>query len=251
MNEEQATNWIEWADKIREKLEKGERKFAIGLPLTDEKVYRHFMESFLVMEKPDFTLLNPNFPDSIDKMRNQLVMAAMMRGVTHLIMMDTDQIYPSDTIANLLRPDLPMVGTVVHRRYPPFDPILYRGQLHKYWHVPDDECYSGDLIEVAATGCGCVYYSMQCFLDVEYPWFEMDVQGASDVAPDEWQTVGEDIGFCYKLVDAGYKLYVDTACVIDHLTLMRINRETHEVFKHLRQFKWNGPPGDNEPVIMK
>ncbi|KKK65233.1 hypothetical protein LCGC14_2976230, partial [marine sediment metagenome] len=45
MNEEQATNWIEWADKIREKLEKGERKFAIGLPLTDEKVYRHFMES--------------------------------------------------------------------------------------------------------------------------------------------------------------------------------------------------------------
>ena len=250
MSEDQG-NWIEYADDIREKLQKGERRFGIGLPLTDEKVYKHFMKSFLVMEKPDFAYLEPNFPGHIEDMRNQIVMAAMQEGITHLIMMDTDQIYPHDTISNLLRHDLPMVGTVVHRRYPPFDPILYRGQLHKYYHVPDEECYSGDLVEVTATGCGCVYYSMQCFLDVEYPWFEMDVQGASDVAPDEWRSVGEDIGFCYKLVDAGYKLYVDTACQIDHLTLLRVNRNTHELYKQLNKFEWGKPPGQDEPVVMK
>ena len=245
-------NWIQHGDKIREKIEKGDRKLAIGLPVTDEKVSRHFMLSFIRLDKPDLTLLTPNFPGHIEDMRNQLIMAAMNEGVTDIILMDTDQIYPEDTVTNLLRhDDLPFVGTVVHRRYPPFDPILYRGQLHKYWHVPDDECYSGDLIEVAATGCGCVYYSMECFLDVEYPWFEMDVQGSGDVAPAEWRHVGEDIGLCYKLIDLGYKLHVDTACQIDHLSTMRVNRETHEVFKRLNNFEWNKPPVDNEPVVMK
>ena len=246
----QQSDWIQHAEAIREKMEKGERKFGIGLPVTDAKVHKQFMLSFLEMEKPDFMLLLPSFPGRIEDMRNQLVMAAMQYGITDIIMMDTDQIYPPDTITNLLRHDKPFVGTVVHRRYPPFDPILYRGTLHKYWHVPDEESYSGDLIEVTATGCGCVSYSMQCFLDVEYPWYEMDVQGNGDDAPPEWRHVGEDIGLCYKLVDAGYKLFVDTACQIDHLSTMRINRETHEVFKRLNKFEWNHPPVENEPVIM-
>jgi hypothetical protein len=51
---------------------------------------------------------------------------ALVKRCTHLLMMDTDQTYPQDTITKLLSHDVTVCGAVIHRRYPPFEPILYR-----------------------------------------------------------------------------------------------------------------------------
>jgi len=84
----------------------------------------------------------------LEIIRNNLVVQAINDRCTHLIMMDTDQVYPVDTVTKLMSHDKNAVGTSVHRRYPPFDNIMYRGKLGKYHHVPDDECFSGELVEV-------------------------------------------------------------------------------------------------------
>jgi hypothetical protein len=118
----------------------------------------------------------------------------------------------------------PVVGTVVHRRYKPFDALLYRGSIGKYHHVPDEEIYSGDLIEVDATGTGCIFYDMRVFRDVRYPWFKTRRQKNG-------KPIGEDIGFCSKLKRAGYKIFVDTSIQIGHKVVTIADRNLYELYK--------------------
>ena len=109
---------------------------------------------------------------------------------------------------------------------------MFRGELGKFEGVPDDEIEaaigSGDLLEVDATGCGCIMYRNQVFLDIERPWFELS-KNEKTGAP-----VGEDIGFCVKLKENGYSIYVDCLVDIQHLSLVAVDWNTYKVWQKLR-----------------
>ena len=83
-------------------------KVGVCLPLTDEKVYAQFLFSYLTLEIPEnYCLFMPKFTGAIDKIRNNLVEQALRKGCTHILMMDTDQIYhDSDTIMKLIAHEL-------------------------------------------------------------------------------------------------------------------------------------------------
>ena len=212
-------------------------KLGIGLPIVSDLVHRHFFITYLLMDKPDHVLLIPTptvgqFPSSISAARNSLVHQALENGCTHLLMADTDQTYPPDTIAKLLRHSNPVIGTPVHRRYPPFDPIMLRGEMGAYRHVPDEECYSGKLIPVDATGTGCILYDTEVFLTIDPPWFD------ETTAPNG-KHVGEDIHFCHKCRQAGIEIHVDTSIEIGHLTTYEIKGPfTYQLFKKLKHFEY-------------
>ena len=219
---------------IERKEKRGYFKLGIGLPLTDVKVYSSFMQSFVVMDKPDFTLLMPKAPAPIEIVRRDLVVQALRDNCTHLIMMDTDQNYSRDSIMKLLSHGKDVVGTVVHRRYPPFDPIVNRGKLGNYYHVPDDDCFSGKLIEVDSVGFGCIMLKTKVFFDIPYPWFSV-------YRLPDGRIVGEDIDFCSKLRDLGYKIYVDTSIKIGHISHVEITRDFYMLYKKVKGFEWNVP----------
>ena len=220
---------------IKRKREKGYYKLGIAFPLTDVKVYTSFMVSWTLMDKPGFTFFLPQNPGPIDTIRNNLVTQALREDCTHLIMMDTDQNYPSDTIPKLLSHNKEVVAVNVHRRYPPFDSILLRGELGNYHHVPDDECFSGELIEIDATGCACMLYDINVFLDIPQPWFE-------SYRLEDGRVVGEDVDFCSKLKGAGYKIYADTSIEVGHLSTIEITRDFYKLYKKVRKFEWSPPP---------
>jgi GT2 family glycosyltransferase len=219
----------------RRRARTGYFKLGIGFPITDVKVYTSFMVSWTLMDKPDYTLLMPKFPGPIDKIRNNLVTQALNENCTHLLMMDTDQNYPKDVIPKLLSHKKEVVAVGIHRRYPPFDIILYRGKVGDYHHVPDDECLSGDLIEIDATGCGCILYDTDVFFAIGSPWFE------ERYLPDG-RIVGEDIDFCWKLRDAGFKMYADTSIKIGHISHVEINDDFYLLYKKIKGFDWRPPP---------
>ena len=186
-------------------------KLGIALPLSFHMVPSAFFDSFITMEKPPFIYLRTsNGP--IDKMRDSLVESALEAGCSHLIMMDTDQVYHPRTITRLLSHKLPAVGCLVYRRYPPFDPLMMKGSLGKYETIADWEPNS--LVEVDATGTGCIMFNMSVFRKMPMPWFESTVH--------EDKPVGEDIGFCAKMRNAGYKIYVDTSIPAGHLSQIQI-----------------------------
>lgn len=219
--------------KLQRYKKKGIERLGIAWPLQDDRLHKEFVTSWTIMEKPgQFVFLMPEYENmNIEDTRNNLVEQAFRSNCTHLIMMDTDQVYPFDTIPKLLSHKVDVCGVLVHRRYPPFDPILYRGSLAKYTHVPYDECYSGNLVEVDATGCGCLCYDMECFTDIKQPFFKMTTN-------DKGKTVGEDIHCCFKLREAGRRIFIDTSIEVDHLTLYRVNKQTALLYKKLKRFEW-------------
>lgn len=214
-------------------------KIAIAIPHFGQMLYTEFWWSFTMMlgrtltERPsDYVLLRPSYPSQaetekrcIEEIRNNLVEQALDEVCTKFITLDTDQVYPSDTIIKLLSHDKPIVTGQVHKRYPPFDPIMLRGELHKYLSVPFDECYTGELVEVDATGAACMCIDMKVFLDVKYPWFE------SIEKTEKQKPVGEDINLCHKARQAGYKIFMDTSIQVGHLGLKEFGKFDYILYR--------------------
>lgn len=179
-----------------------------------------------MMEKPDFIYIQAdNGP--VDGLRNNIVETAIAGGATHLFMCDTDQVYPVNTITRLLSHKLPVVGARVHRRYPPFDSLMLKineidERTRGYESV--DEWEEDKLVEVDATGGGCLMYNMEVFRKIPYPWFEFQQREDGGV-------IGEDIGFCQKLKAAGYKIFVDPSVEVGHLTTMIVNGATNKLYR--------------------
>jgi len=202
-------------------------KLCIGIPLTFPFVPSGFFYSFAHMEKPkEYTLIHAdNGSGSIDALRNDLVDMALQVGASHLIMMDTDQIYPVETIPKLLSHKLPVVGCVVNRRYPPFDPILLRGKMGAYESI--DEWEEGALVEVDATGTGCIMFNMEVFRKMPRPWFKFRKLETGE-------GIGEDIGFCHDLKESGYRIFVDTSIQCGHLTTLNVTMSTYQLYKSVK-----------------
>ena len=216
----------------RRKRERIGFKLGIGLPVIDKTVSLDFAVSFMAMDKPNYTLLVPvfatgEFASNIASVRNNLVDQALDEGCSHLLMLDTDQVYRDKEMINkMLSHKVPIVGAPVHRRYPPFDAILLRGDIGDYKYIPEDEVYSGALIDIDATGTGCIMIDMSVFDQLQRPFFEITSKGN--------KTVGEDIGFCSKLRARGVPIRADTSIEIGHITLFEVNRKTYEMYKAVK-----------------
>jgi hypothetical protein len=201
-------------------------KLAVCIPLTYHMIPSAFFDSFIAMEKPDFSYYRTS-NGHIDDMRNDLTMSAMADGCSHVIFMDTDQCYAPNTITKLLSHRLPIVGGLVYRRYPPFDPLLLRGSINGYETVKDWK--DGELVEVDATGTGCILFDMEVFRNIPGPWFRFRQLGLG--------IVGEDIGFCADLRAAGHRIFVDTSVQIGHLSHFQVTRGTWELYAMVEKAK--------------
>ncbi len=217
---------------IKRKRDRLGDKLAIGFPLCNEMVRINFFTSFSCMEKPSYTFLLPEFPhgpwtETLAEARNSLVQQAQFEGCRKLFMMDTDQIYPLDCLTKLLTRQKDICGVRVHRRYPPFDPILIRREKGngKYYRVSDEEMFSGDLVEVDATGTGALLFNMEIFDKIDEPWFKVITEISS--------RTGEDIYFCEKAKEAGFRIFVDTSIEVDHLATIAINKPMYQMMQML------------------
>lgn len=226
-------------------------KLAIAVPLTDDKVYTQFLFSFVKVVTEYITSLSnagkqincdilfPDFPGQIDAVRNNLVKQALNLGCTHILMMDSDQIYNTDNmIEKILAHDKPVLSCKVHRRYPPFDTLLMEGEVGKLQPIPDERIRDKDgnfetELQVEYTGTGCIMYETNIFIDM-FP------EKAFEFKTGEFgQPIGEDIGFCDKLKKMGIPIIADCSIDIKHLTLLAADFGTHLLFKKLMGIKEN------------
>ncbi len=204
-------------------------KIALGIPLDFHTIYADAADSIWQLDKPcDMVKVNAG-GDGISQMRNRIVKQAYEHDCTHVLMLDSDMIYPPDTITKLLSHDLDIVGGLTFKRWPPYDPMLRVGEPYKLQLLYP---YPEGLVEVTATGAACLLIKMSVFdqIDVmshDEPFFELDFSP-------EGKPVGEDINFCYKAGYAGIDIYVDTTVETSHLFLMRANRGWFELYQKIQ-----------------
>lgn len=202
-------------------------RLGIGVPCNFPMISAPMFDSFITMEKPDYLYLRA-FDGKIENMRNQIGLEALQARCTHVWMGDADQVYPSDTLTRLLAHRLPIVGCRIYRRYPPFDPLLMRGTIGGYIPIPEEELPSSGLVEVDATGTGCLLINTEILRTLPYPWFRF--RRAGDGSP-----VGEDFGFCADAKAHGYRIFVDAGIIVGHLTQLVVNDGTHKLFKRVKE----------------
>lgn len=213
-------------------------KLAIALPLTNDREYADFWDSFIIMEKPErFIFLRPEYPGRIDCVRNILVQGALDRGASHILFMDTDQVFPVNTIPKLFETieltGAKVVGTVVYRRYAPFDPLVFEIDEGGVKKIQFEKIYMQEHLKVDATGAGCILYDLDVFRTIPKPWFE----DKSDTFDEEKKKhgPGEDVGFCYKLRDYGFEIWVNTSLDIGHLSKLNVNKGFYQLFRAMQK----------------
>jgi len=126
--------------------------------------------------------------------RNQCAEAAKLAGATHLLFLDSDMIFPPDTITRLLKRDKDIVGAVYSQRGAPFHPlgVTYEGE---HTHV------TSGVRRMKILPTGCLMIRMAVFDTLAKPWFNTRVEGE--------KLLGEDYYFCERATEAGFEIWCD------------------------------------------
>jgi len=149
-------------------------KFALGrIDLTREKITRRYMET--TREK-----------------------------CTHLLMIDSDMVFPLDMVQRLVSHDLPLVAALAIRGDHQM-PVPVMHNLEPQGMTAIAEWEPGQLVPCDATGGAAVLIATEVLEAMGEPWWMMSEDGC-----------GHDIHFFRRAKRAGYQLYVDTGCVTGH-----------------------------------
>lgn len=177
-------------------------KILIAIPCMDT-VPVPFAESLLNLDKPEGTKVCFKAGSLIYDARNLLSLTAIEHGFDYVLWLDSDMVFPRDTLTRLLddvsRSHMDMVSGLYVKRTMPTKPVIYyqieppkpnaQGipeiQICEWMNYPKDEVFA-----IAGCGFGCVLTSVKLLKDV---W---DRYGPA-FAPYPW--AGEDISFCYRV----------------------------------------------------
>ena len=143
----------------------------------------------------------------ITQARNLFAEDAMNTGADYILFIDTDQTYPVETLERVLVHDKDICGMLYFMRRLPAEPCMLRAERHdnRVEYKPIKE-YPRGLLEVDGIGMGFTLIKTHVFRKIEKPWFWII-----------YPSVTEDIYFCIKAQQAGYKIFVDTTHPIGHL----------------------------------
>ena len=194
------------------------QKVGIGLPMLFPFVHFKFVNSFLALQKPPNHVSLSNVGSLTALARNQIVDIAQKQGCKYLMFLDTDMTFPPDTILRLMKHQKDIVSGLYFERYAPHRPVIrqdYDDGKEKGYALADYT--QGDLIEVAATGGGCLLINMEVFDRLEKPYFDYRLEKTEKDLGIKETFYSEDLVFCEKARRAGYKIWCDTTIRCGHL----------------------------------
>jgi hypothetical protein len=157
----------------------------------------------------------------IAELRNTLVARALKNpDVSHILFADDDQMFPDDTIHQLVKHDLPIVGANIVRKEanPRTNSRSLEGDFPVWTHKK-----STGIQEVDYVGTGIMLIKREVFEKLAEPYFFYDVKSK----------VGEDVYFCTRAKEAGYEIF------IDHDLSKKVKHVGHFYWGHEHTNSWN------------
>lgn len=152
--------------------------------------------------------------------RNKLARQALEIGADYTVWFDSDMIFEPDTLVKLIdhleKDDCDIISGIYFRRSAPFTPVLFKklnlsGEHCQWKDYPD---YPKDsLFDVQGIGFGCCAVKSEILLamSVKYKDFFSPIDG-----------VGEDLSFCWRARELGYKIKCDSSIKCGHVGHMTV-----------------------------
>lgn len=150
----------------------------------------------------------------VDEARNELVDIAINSGAKYLMFIDDDTLVPHDALLRLFYQldghDEMIASGVYYTKTQPSVPII----LDKNKPAGVTDWRHGEIIHVDYAGCGCMLIDMEVFNKIDKPYFKFN-RGRMDVDTSRG-AIGEDIWFCDKVAEKGWRVVVDTNVQCGH-----------------------------------
>ena len=147
---------------------------------------------------------------AVDVGRNIIAKYAQENEFDYIMWVDSDMIIPRNTLTRLLSHDKDVVSGVYSYKVLNNDEVVAKKFMDEertdYGNLKIKAIQnSSGLIEVDGFGFGCVLTKVSMFDKIPFPWFIYT------------QDMGEDIFFCRKAQNEGYKLWLDTDVICGHI----------------------------------
>ena len=147
--------------------------------------------------------------------RERLAEEALKWGAEYLMWVDSDMRFSKDTLEEMLKHNVDIVGVNATTRREPIKPtalnLVIQNEKEHSW-IPIDSLNNNGIEKCTAVGFGFTLVKADVFKKVSRPWFNV-------MWSDHGAIIGEDIHFCIKCQDTGYDVYVDhdTSRQIGHI----------------------------------
>ena len=167
--------------------------------------------------------------------RNYLALMAMQDEADLIMWFDSDMVFNPDTLLRLLKDiddGADFVTGVYYRRTSPFTPTLFskldiNEEGVAIWDQIEEVPDKG-LFEVAGCGFGCVLMKTDIARDV----FKKFGRLFSPIGE-----VGEDLSFCWRARECGYKLMCDPDIPLGHVAHTMVTKEFYKNYKKASEGK--------------
>ena len=204
-------------------------KILIAVPCMDS-VPSQFCQSLAVLNKTEECAIAFQMGSLIYTSRNNLATMAVQKGIDYVLWLDSDMIFPSDVLVKLLedREKGDIITGVYYRRVQPFKPVLFskldfdeNGCIWEgYDNYPEDEIF-----EIEGCGFGCVLTPTHIFLEMMAKFGDMFAPIGG---------VGEDLSFCWRARQLGYKVVADPKIQLGHVGHYVIDKSFYDTYKRTK-----------------
>lgn len=201
-------------------------KILIAVPCMDQ-VPVLFCHSLAQLQKTGECALMMKAGSLIYTSRNAIATEAIKMDADYVFWLDSDMVFKSDTLVRMLETlkanDLDILSGLYFRRVPPYSPVLFdkiemdgeECDYSEFQSIPDG------LFEVGACGFGCVLMKTDVFFDVQSKFGNM-------FAP--IGNTGEDVAFCWRARQCGYKVFCDPSVICGHVGYSVVDEQFFKAF---------------------
>ena len=206
-------------------------KIAWGCPTIrdiDPKVYKnHLSIALYCYEKEVCRITGLAMPNDMHvvKARNKIVEVVKELDVDYLFFIAQDIIAPIPALEMLLSLDKDVVSGFYFMKGMPNTPVAFKdkGDSKETGYYKRIYTYGEGTGEVEFSGLDCILIRKAVLTSIDYPYFALDNPNGT-----------EDSFFCRKVIEAGWKIHVDTRVKVGHLgQRMVYDHDTYQ--KHKRK----------------
>lgn len=198
----------------------------IAVPSMDD-VPARFAQSLSMLRKVGHCAIAFQIGSLVYMSRNELARKAIEIGADYILWLDSDMVFDPDLLEKLMArmgEGVDMVSGVYFRRTPPFTPVMYDKlevgeDGNPTWTEFTD--LPTEMFEAGGIGFGCVLMRTSVAVSVfsKYLCFFDPIRG-----------MGEDISFCYRARQCGYKVWVDPAIQCGHVTKTIVDHNFYKAY---------------------
>lgn len=204
-------------------------KILIAVPCMDQ-VPAPFCQSLAQLKKVGECVLAMKSGSLIYTSRNSLATMAMQMDADYVFWLDSDMVFQPDTLVRMMdtvqKHDIDMLTGLYFRRVPPYSPVLFDKLEMRTKTVLDWSEFKSipeDLFEVGGCGFGCVLVNTEVLISVQGKHGNMFAPMGNN---------GEDIAFCIRARDCGYKIICDPSIICGHVGYSVVDDQFFKAFSN-------------------